>query len=299
MDMSLLRIGTLGAHMKNMEKAAMWDLKQKSGDLTSHKKTLDEWLEATRQDPVISEQIEAQKKQDDPDVQAIYYKVQMGKKLTAEEMKYLQANDPETYAKAVSIQQERKAYEWDLKRCKTQEDVQRLKLTQISQSLSTVKEISSNPNIPLEKKLQYAMLENAKVKAIAEETARFIKSGEYAELPTEAEVRQAEREMKEEGQAAQTEGTEEQTEDTEKKADLEKQFEEEVGKIFTQAAEKIMEGSIDTEDNRQHDEAEMIESEEEKKTKRARAKAAYAEFSGPDAEAEALAAEVVSFSKSV
>lgn len=173
MDMSLMRIGTLGAYMKNMEKQAVWQQKQDTGNYTAHGKTLEEWLESTRNDRVsisMTEEMEKQKELDDPEIQAIYYKVQTGKKLSAKEMEYLQKNDPEVYAKALSIQEERKAFERDLKRCKTQEDVQRLKLTQVSQSLSQVNEISNNPVIPLEKKLQYAMLENAKVTAIAEET---------------------------------------------------------------------------------------------------------------------------------
>ncbi len=82
MDMSLMRIGTLGAYMKNMEKQAVWQQKQDTGNYTAHGKTLEEWLESTRNDRVsitMTEEMEKQKELDDPEIQAIYYKVQTGK----------------------------------------------------------------------------------------------------------------------------------------------------------------------------------------------------------------------------
>lgn len=276
MDMSLMRIGTLGAYMKNMEKQAVWQQKQDTGNYTARGKTLEEWLESAkdRVSITMTEAMEKQKELDDPEIQTIYYKVQTGKKLSAKEMEYLQKNDPEVYAKALSIQQERKAYERDLKRCKTQEDVQRLKLSQVSQSLSQVNEISNNPVIPLEKKLQYAMLENAKVTAIAEETEKFVRSGEYDKLPTEAEQNKALEEMREEKEM--------QPEET-KPEDV-------------QVKEEEIAMSTDTDKNEQDD---GIESEEEKKWKRAKAKAAYGIAGGVNEDAEMLAEQVVSFSKSI
>lgn len=286
MDMSLMRIGTLGAYMKNMEKQAVWQQKQDTGNYTAHGKTLEEWLESTRNDRVsitMTEAIDRQKELDDPEIQAIYYKVQTGKKLSAKEMEYLQKNDPEVYAKALSIQQERKAYERDLKRCKTQEDVQRLKLTQVGQSLSQVNEISNNPVIPLEKKLQYAMLENAKVTAIAEETEKFVRSGEYDKLPTEAEQNKALEKMKDE--------KERKPEET-KPEDAQVMAEETGTSEDTEAAEGL-------EATTARQEKDGIESEEEKKLKRAKAKAAYGITGANNEDAEILAEQVVSFSKSI
>lgn len=306
MDMSLMRIGTLGAYIKNMEKAAVWQMKKESGDLTSHKLSLDEWLEQTRTDTVsITERIEEQKKKDDLDVQTIYYKVQTGKKLSQKEMEYLQQNDPETYAKALSIQQERKAYERELKQCKTQEDVQRLKLTKIGESLSMVNEISNNPNIPLEKKLEYVMMENARVTAITEETDKFIEKGDYAKLPTEAEQREVQEEIKEDKEAAV------EKEDKEAAIAPEEKEEPAAGSLeATEApatAQKDVTGAADpatgdpqsVSEPSEADVDDAIESDAEKKVKRARAKAAYGAMTPEQNEAAALAAQVKSFSRSV
>jgi len=297
MDMSLMRIGTLGAYMKNMEKQAVWQQKQDTGNYTAHGKTLEEWLESTRNDRVsitMTEEMEKQKELDDPEIQAIYYKVQTGKKLSAKEMEYLQKNDPEVYAKALSIQEERKAFERDLKRCKTQEDVQRLKLTQVSQSLSQVNEISNNPVIPLEKKLQYAMLENAKVTAIAEETAKFVRSGEYEKLPTEAEQNKALEEMREDKELKPEETR---PEDVQVSED-ENGATEGAGTSERPEASEGSETSegVETTTDRQED---GIESEEEKKLKRAKAKAAYDITGGGNEDAQILAEQVVSFSKKI
>ncbi len=203
------------------------------------------------------------------------------------------------YAKALSIQEERKAFERDLKRCKTQEDVQRLKLTQVSQSLSQVNEISNNPVIPLEKKLQYAMLENAKVTAIAEETAKFVRSGEYEKLPTEAEQNKAPEEMREDKEIKPEEARPEEmrteemrTEDVQVSTDETETTEGSGTSEGTEASERI-----ETTTARQ--EADSIESEEEKKLKRAKAKAAYGITGGGNEDAEILAEQVVSFSKKI
>lgn len=308
MDMSLMRIGTLGAYIKNMEKAAMWQMKKESGDLTSHKMSLDEWLEETRADTVsITERIEEQKEKDDPDVQAIYYKVQTGKKLTQEEMEYLQQNDPETYAKALSIQQERKAYERELKQCKTQEDVQRLKMTKLGESLSMVNEISNNPNIPLEKKLEYAMMENARVTAITEETEKFIKSGEYEKLPTEAEQKEAMEEMREDKgivpEVEENAASEEQKQASEAAVQTDRSASQRMPEMETEAPQTTPEMENEAPqpmvELSGEDANDTTESDAEKKVRRARAKAAYGAVSPEQDDTAMLTAKVQSFSRSV
>lgn len=191
--MDILNAGTLGNYMKTLKLQTQWQLKQKTKDYTNDKKSLED-RSSSLELPGFGED---ENKKSSMDVQAIYLKIQNGKKLTAAEKEYLRANDPEAYEKVKSIERERKSYEREIKRCKTKEEVQRVKMTRLGTSLSAVNSIANNPVIPLEKKLEYTMLEHAKTSAISEATQKFIESGAYAKLPTEAEYAEAVREMEE------------------------------------------------------------------------------------------------------
>ena len=299
--MDLSRIGTLGAYMKNMQKYAQWQLKQETGHYTSHGKSLSEWLEETsRKNDTISlagaQTGEEDNSRSDPEVQRIYYKVQSGKKLTAKEKAYLRERDPEVYAKAASIEQERKAYARQIRQCRTKEDVQRLKMSRVGASLSAINEIKNNPVIPLEKKLEYTMLENAKVSAINEETTKFVKSGQYDRLPTEAEYREAMKELQEETRPA---PKAEQTEKEEKAEAMEGEAAADPAGAGEEAKAAKRTGEDAAEAERKIDEGADADEESIRKTKRARAKAAYGAFPSEGAEADALADQVITFSRSV
>ena len=112
-------------------------------------------------------------------------------------MEYLQKNDPQLYQKVKSIEAEQKNYENELKRCKTKEEVQRVRTNHAAASLSTVNNIKNNPNIPEGKKLELIWQEHMKNQALEEVTKEFVESGKYAKLPTEAEKAEAEKELKE------------------------------------------------------------------------------------------------------
>lgn len=86
-----------------------------------------------------------------------------------------------------SIDQEQKSYERALKRCRTKEEVQRLKLSRIGSSLSTVRSVEHNSAISDDKKLKIILLENRRCTALNNSTLSFIRRGCYAKLPTDAE----------------------------------------------------------------------------------------------------------------
>ena len=44
--MSLSIMGSVNTYTKTMKLQTQWNLKQQSGDYTSHKKSLDEWISA-------------------------------------------------------------------------------------------------------------------------------------------------------------------------------------------------------------------------------------------------------------
>ena len=144
-------------------------------------------------------------------------KLASGKKLSREEMEYLQKNDPQTYQKAKALEEEQKSYEEELKRCETKEDVQRVRMNRTAASLSVVKSVESNSAIPESAKLGIMWQELMKSKALEETLNTFIESGRYAQLPTEAEKLEAEKAL-EEAKAAELEieASEETMDDTDR-----------------------------------------------------------------------------------
>lgn len=288
--MSIAGIGSLGSYMKNFKLQTQWQMKKESGDLLSKKKSLEEWIADTTNSLLKSGEIG--KNSGNVDVEALYMKIQSGKKLSSAEKDYLRTHDPQMYEKVKSIERERKAYEEEIKRCKTKEDVQRAKFTRISASLSSVKSVENNPNIPMGQKLAHAVFELAKVRAVEEITLKFVESGEYAKLPTDAEYAEAMKEMNEERkpEAAQkeeekkTEGSEETKADKGDDGDVileeenaqkkETVVDKETAVVRQQKAGRLNRVHRDFQKNIE------VESDELRKAKRAKAKAAYQKISG-------------------
>ena len=200
--------------------------------------------------------MDAQRENGDDKLREIHQKLEAGGKLTPEEREYLQAKDPQSYQELVQEERQQKAYEQALRRCRTQEEVQRLQTQQINASLMVVRSIENNPHISKAKKLEIAMGEKRKVDAVAESTQRFIASGEYAKLPTEAEQAQANQDREPVERPQETGRKEEAI-----------QGEEPAEKSQSPKEEKA---------------APQVETPEEQKARRAKAKAAYAAMKLPE-----------------
>ena len=119
--------------------------------------------------------------------ETVLAKLKSGQSLSGSELEHLRQTDPASYQKAKQLEAERAAYERQLKQCKTKEDVERLRMSKLSSSMAAVSAIANNPNIPEEKKLEMLDQERMRVNAINNETNEFVKSTEYAKLPTDAE----------------------------------------------------------------------------------------------------------------
>ncbi len=178
--MDFSTIGNISVYTKNLKLQTMWDMKKRSGNVTAHQDNGSNW---------IMEDLERQRENDK--LARITNKVLNGKKLTSEERDYLRSKNPQAYQQMLNSEQEQKAFEGALRRCETKEDVQRLKTDRINAALSVVKSVENSPYISSEQALGIAMAELAKVQAYERVTLEFIKSGEYGELPTEAERAQA------------------------------------------------------------------------------------------------------------
>lgn len=192
--MDFLSVGSINNYIKNLDMEQKWQTKKRNGDYTADGlKTMTEWLDKQRAEAAEKED----EKNNDPTLKDIHNKLALGKRLTKGEMQYLQKNDPVVYQKAKALEDEIAAYENKLKNCRTKEEVQKLRLSQVSASLATVKSTMNNSAIPKDKKLGIVMAEHSKMRAVEEKTLKFIKSKEYSELPTEEEKLKTEKDMQE------------------------------------------------------------------------------------------------------
>lgn len=199
--MSLSIMGSVNTYTKTMKLQTQWNLKQQSGDYTSHKKSLEDWI-SSAQETLKKSRSSLYGNQDDDEegnkkLNNIMQKIYAGKKLTQKERQYLQSKNPQAYEKLRASEQEQKAFEQKLRRCRTKEEVQRLKMTHLASSMAIVGSVQHNSKIPLEKKLEICMQEKMRCDRIDASTRAFIKSGEYNRLPTEAEQNKALKEERE------------------------------------------------------------------------------------------------------
>lgn len=272
-------VQSMGSYTKNLEMQMKWQKKKTTGDFTADGST-------KLGDPIRQQAEEIRKSRKDGSSKLsaqIDLKLQSGKKLTAEEMDYLQKTDPQKYQKIKAMEAEQENYEKELKRCKTKEEVQRVRMTHTATSLNAVNSIMNNPVIPEEKKFELIMQEHYKHMALETSTQEFVESGRYAALPTEAEKAKAEKDL-EEAKKAEL-GIEEPSEETEEtETDETKDAEpKEPGSTEKEAeAEKIRKDHAALELAKIRNEREMTRMEAEStpeamKVKRARAQAAYKE----------------------
>ena len=186
--MNLTIMGSVNSYTKTMKLQTQWQIKQKNGDYNSHKKTLEEWVNTTRQALKKGQLgIDDDEEKSQQKMRSIMNKLYNGKKLTDEERRYLRIKNPQAYAKMCFTEQEQKAYERRLRRCRTKEEVQRLKMTCLASSLSTVNAVANNPHISTEKKLEVCMQEKIHCDKLQASTRAFVRSGAYHRLPSEVE----------------------------------------------------------------------------------------------------------------
>lgn len=191
MDFSMMQ--SLGKYTKTMEMQMKWQQKKKNNDFTADGSTKIKDATAWQAEQIRKSQADGSARLSTQ----IRTKLSTGKKLTKEEMDYLQKNDPQLYQKAKSIEAEQKSYEKELSNCKTKEDVERVRTNRIAASLSVVKSVENNSAIPEGAKLGLIVQELAKNMALEETLNKFVASGRYAKLPTEAEKLKAEKDLKE------------------------------------------------------------------------------------------------------
>ncbi|MCI8756542.1 MAG: hypothetical protein HFG18_08145 [Oscillospiraceae bacterium] len=192
--------GTLYNSMKSAELEMKWQMKKKDPNYWD---SLDE-----RSKQIINLQENAASVRKSNAMSSISAKMESGAELTDEELAYLRENNPQMYQEAMKIKMERQAYEKELEKCRTKEDVERVKTNKMNQMLSYAKAVSSNPNIPEGAKLGELKKIMSHTMALCNEHLKFIKTPRYAKLPTEDELRRKEKERKESTSKAETDSPE-------------------------------------------------------------------------------------------
>lgn len=201
--MDVMMISSMHTYTKNMSMQMKWQQKKASGNYGADKKNSSVSGNPWKKEQTEGTEHPAKTSDSAKELGKIRTKLNTGKRLTSDEMAYLEEHDPQLYRQAKTIEMERQAYEQELKRCKTKEDVQRLKMSHAASSLSAVNEIKNDPNIPSGAKLGLIVQEHCKFSSIAAATQEFIDSGRYSRLPSEQEQRKAEKEMEEAQKAEQ------------------------------------------------------------------------------------------------
>ncbi|MBQ4347946.1 MAG: hypothetical protein IJC39_05820, partial [Firmicutes bacterium] len=134
---------------------------------------------------------------DQDKMKLIKHKLQLGSSLTKEELKFLKDKAPELHDEYIRAEEEReqeeKAFKEALKRCRTKEEVDRLKTANMSRFASRAEFIANNPHIPEDKKSVLIGAEKRKMQDTQEAVRKFVESGKYRELPAEREVREIEK----------------------------------------------------------------------------------------------------------
>ncbi|MBR3569614.1 MAG: hypothetical protein IKN96_02275 [Oscillibacter sp.] len=193
----LMTAGTLRSHTKTAALQTRWNLKQESGNAGAHTDSLDAMLSKTPAASAAQAQIDGQRRGGEEKLKNIMEKVYAGKKLADDEKRFLKDRNPQAYAQMESAEQERKAYERELKRCRTKEEAQRAKALRIGAALARVNSAANNPAIPQDKKLEIVGMEKYRCAKLNETERAFAKRGDYAKLPTDAEKARAEKEERE------------------------------------------------------------------------------------------------------
>ena len=170
-------------------------------------------------------------------------------------------------------QSQQKQYEEELKRCKTKDEVERVKMIHTASSLNAVNSIMHNPAIPENKKFELVMREHQKNAALQQSTKEFVESGKYAKLPTEAERLKAEKDLKEAKEAEQN--IDDPTQDTVQEVVEKNREKGEAETEPSKAKEELIEDAKKVLNQREMTRAQAELTPEAQKVKRAKAQAAY------------------------
>lgn len=172
-------IGTIKSAVKLAELDSKWQ--QKKDNIGNEIFQPDE-QKSPEQLQIDAFQEDLERMRESNDYAMVYNKLKSGKKLSPEEVEYLQKNNPQAYADYKIAQAEKEAFKKKLRNCKTKDEVRELKVSEMGNYLAQAKTVSSNPNIPKSKKLEILGRIMSRVMGLEEVYQEFVKSPNYTEL---------------------------------------------------------------------------------------------------------------------
>lgn len=188
--------GTITNALRSVKLSSEWEKKKEEAQTKKQNDMIAKMTEQERMIYDLKKQSEDNEKAGK--LTAIEGKLMAGKELTPEEEEYLKENDPDALLEYKKLQVEKANYKEKLKHCKTKEDVDRLKMNSLSGAFTECRRISTNPNIPKEKKV--ILLKRLQMKVNFDKIAQeeFVADGSYHALKTDQEVLDEAREKIEE-----------------------------------------------------------------------------------------------------
>ncbi len=186
--MDFSSIGSVSSYVKALKTQNKWEQKKNGSDSTGReeygedsKKSIQQWME--EQDKKLDSITNGSTSENanDNKLSGILTKHYSGGKLTSTEMEYLRKKSPQAYLAAKAAQEEQSRTEKALRQCRTKNEALRMKMTGTCSAAAAMKSGGSSGSAA------------GGQTALRSEQAmnRYVKSGEYSSLPTEAEVKKA------------------------------------------------------------------------------------------------------------
>ncbi len=185
--MDFTTIGSVSGYLSTKNMQNIWQNKKNTKNYTAkseNSKSFDKWIEE-QQEKIKNPYGTEEENQKDKTLTQIRSKLDRGAKLTSGELEYLRKKDPVAYSRHRALEAEKAEYKRALKRCRTKEDVQKLKMSKIGSALSVVNAVKNDPHISPEKKLEAIKAQQRRITEIDKITTKFVVRGEYSKLPAD------------------------------------------------------------------------------------------------------------------
>lgn len=184
--MDFMNISSVNSYVKGLDMENKWNMRKNTGNYKADGTTsVSDWAEKQKQK--AKEDNDSRKKASDKTLKAINSKLSRGSKLTPAEKSYLRMNDQAAYQRVMNIEAAQRDFEARLRRCRTKDEVRRLKMAYAASALSNVNDIKNNPHISGDKKAELISDQQQRSAAIERVHNDFIKCGAFSSLPTDAE----------------------------------------------------------------------------------------------------------------
>lgn len=181
--MDLTSIGTISGYVRELDSRRRAEQRNQGRAQDRKPSTAAEWV---KQQEELAKSPDRQEltwgDTGDQKLTGIQTKYYSGGTLTKSEREYLKSKNPMLYERLLAAESAKKSYRQELKRCRTREEVHRLKMSHTAGAVSAIKAGSAEAS--------------DRLNGVQSSTNEFVRSGEYHSLPTEHEKAVAEKRVK-------------------------------------------------------------------------------------------------------